>query len=431
VNPRKLLQSAQAAEREGDLARAGALLEQAAQIYESTGHSARAAQMRRHVERLGPAAGFGSRGVEEPAPGRLDVPVEAADPEALPGLDRPLMDRTPTLADPTLEAWCSFCCRPSREVGALVAGPSHAYVCRACVSLAGSLLDQARDPVSSGAAPGTSNVDPDLPTTRRLRAFDSARGTPVPGPRPTGSGAALFAEESSASPSQVGTPLTAPGPRGSDPAREAMFQVQNRTGSTSSVASGVHAEPLPTQVEAVARIEGALGAGHARVLLVGAAGSGKSTWLRTWAGRGLGTAWDGILPIPEHGPLLVDDVDRLEPAARRQLARVLPTRPVVLALDATLPEPEQEVGGRRVHAPEQVESLAGSWLPGPVLDGLTLECFRAPGEDELRLLAERWRAPDGSPAQPDALEEALRLAMRSGRAAHALHALLLRWWASR
>jgi hypothetical protein len=84
-----------------------------------------------------------------------------------------------------------------------------------------------------------------------------------------------------------------------------------------------------------------------------------------------------------------------------------------------------------VHAPEQVESLAGSWLPGPVLDGLTLECFRAPGEDELRLLAERWRAPDGSPAQPDALEEALRLAVRSGRAAHALHALLLRWWASR
>ena len=64
-------------------------------------------------------------------------------------------------------------------------------------------------------------------------------------------------------------------------------------------------------------------------------------------------------------------------------------------------------------------------------DGLTLECFRAPGEAELRLLAEQWRAPDGSPAQPDALEEALRLSVRSARAAHALHALLLRWWASR
>ena len=188
---------------------------------------------------------------------------------------------------------------------------------------------------------------------------------------------------------------------------------------------------LPTQLEAVTRIEAALVAGHARVLLVGAAGSGKSTWLQTWASRGLGTAWEGTEPLPGSGAVLVDDVDRLEPAARRQLGRVLRSRTVVLALDATLPEPEQEVGGRRVHAPEQVESLAGSWLPGPVLDGLTLECFRAPGGEELRLLAERWRAPDGSAAPPDALEEALRLAVRSARAAHALHALLLRWWASR
>ena len=395
MNPRELLQSAQAAEREGDLARAGALLEQAARIYESTGHSARAAQMRRHVERLGPVAHSGSRGVEEPPPGRLDAPTGVADPDTLPGLDRPLMERTPTLADPTLEAWCSFCCRPSREVGALVAGPSHAYVCRDCVELAATLLDGA----GSGGGPGLEELgasreelDSGLPATRRLRAFDSARGASSPVPHRTGS---------------PGVRVEAAG------------------------AVAAQAEPLPTQVEAVARVEAALAAGHARVLLVGAAGSGKSTWLRTWAGRGLGTAWDGILPIPEHGPLLVDDVDRLEPSARRQLARVLPTRPVVLALDATLPEPEQQVGGRRVHAPEQVESLAGSWLPGPVLDGLTLECFRAPGEDELRLLAERWRAPDGSPAQPDALEEALRLAVRSGRAAHALHALLLRWWASR
>jgi hypothetical protein len=249
--------------------------------------------------------------------------------------------------------------------------------------------------VAPGAEAGRSPEDVEiaLPTTRRLRASDSARGAP--------------------------------------------FQVQNRMGRAGALpgahreAAGQGLEALPTQVEAVARIEAALAAGHARVLLVGAAGSGKSTWLHTWAARGLGTAWDGTLPVPEHGPLLVDDVDGLEPGARRQLARVLPSRPVVLALDATLPEPEHRVGGRRVHAPEQVETLAGTWLPGPVLDGLTLECFRAPGESELRLLAERWRAPDGSAAQPDALEEALRLAVRSTRAAHALHALLLRWWASR
>ncbi|HET9157115.1 MAG TPA: ClpX C4-type zinc finger protein, partial [Myxococcaceae bacterium] len=384
---------------EGDLARAGALLEQAARIYESTGHDARAAQMRRHVDRLGPVAHAGARGVEEPPAGRPGGEQEPSLAEALPGDDRELFERAPTLADPALEAWCSFCCRPSREVGALVAGPSHAYVCRQCVGLAASLLDGAdrSGPEGPLATPGRAEVG--LPATARLRAFDSARVTPVPGPGRTVSRLAFATEDSGRS----------PGPR----------------------RSGARPEPLSTQAEAVARIEAALTAGHARVLLVGAAGSGKSTWLHTWAARGLGTAWDGTLPIPEHGPLLVDDVDGLEPSARRQLARVLPSRPVVLALDATLPEPEHQVGGRRVHAPEQVESLAGTWLPGPVLDGLTLECFRAPGEGELRLLAERWRAPDGSPAQPDALEEALRLSVRSARAAHALHALLLRWWASR
>ena len=378
MNPRELLQSAQAAEREGDLARAGALLEQAARLYESTGHPARAAQMRRHLDRLGPTARAGAGRAEESPGSALDGRLESPDPESLPGLDRPLFERTPSLADPTLEAWCSFCCRPSREVGPLVAGPSQAYVCRTCVELAGLLLE--------GAVPS--------PGWKPAAVGRPGRSEPAPGSARPGPGR---------------------GPRSS--AQPGLGEVRP--------------EPLPTQAEAVSRIETALTAGHARVLLVGAAGSGKSTWLHTWALRGLGTAWEGALPLPEHGALLVDDVDRLEPAARRQLARVLRSRPVVLALDATLPEPEHEVGGRRVHAPEQVESLAGSWLPGPVMDGLTLECFRAPGEEELRLLAERWRAPDGSPAQPDALEEALRLAVRSARAAHALHALLLRWWASR
>jgi ClpX C4-type zinc finger len=365
VNPRELLQSAQAAEREGDLARAGALLEQAALAYESTGHPARAAQMRRHVERLGAEARAGAGGVEGRSPAAHERNGDSGVPP-IPGSERTLVERTPTLADPALEAWCSFCCRPSREVGPLVAGPAQAYVCRGCVALASSLL---------AAAPPLQEPGPELP------------------PR-------------------------ADGPRAEPP--DVRFW---------TVAAGP--EPLATQAEAVARIESALAAGHARVLLVGAAGSGKSTWLQAWATRRLGTAWDGVEPLPEHGAVLVDDVDRLDGGARRQLARVLRTRPVVLALDATLPEPAQEVGGRRVHAPEQVESLAGSWLPSSVLDGLTLECFGAPGEAELRLLGERWRAPDGSPAPKDALEEVLRLAGRSSRGAHALHALLLRWWASR
>ena len=362
MNPRELLQSAQSAEREGDLARAGALLEQAARAYEAAGHDARAAQMRRHVERLGAAARSGAEEVEA-RPARRNGDRGPAD---VPGSGRTLVERTPTLADPALEAWCSFCCRPSREAGPLVAGPAHAFICRSCVELGGALL---------ASAPRIVEPPAEVPSKPE-------------GPR--------------AEPPDVRF-WTAPG----------------------------GPEPLATQAEAVARIESALAAGHARVLLVGAAGSGKSTWLQAWAGRGLGTAWDGVEPLPEHGAILVDDVDRLDAAARRQLARVLRSRPVVLALDASLPEPAQTVGGRLVHAPEQVESVAGSWLPGPVLDGLTLECFRAPGEPELRTIAQRWRAPDGTPAPQPTQEEALRLAERSSHGAHALHALLLRWWASR
>jgi hypothetical protein len=112
--------------------------------------------MRRHVDWLGPAAAA-ARGVEEPQASRLNGHREPPEPETLPGLDRALLERTPTLADPGLEAWCSFCCRPSREVGALVAGPAQAYVCRGCVELAASLLSGAQ-----GARPGSAAPE-DLP----------------------------------------------------------------------------------------------------------------------------------------------------------------------------------------------------------------------------------------------------------------------------
>ena len=378
MNPRELLQSAQAAEREGDLARAGALLEQAARIYESTGQKARAAQMRRHVDRLGASARAGARGVEEPRTVNLNGHSETAGAEPLPGLDRAARRAHADAGGPGARGLVQLLLPALARGGAAGRGTG-----------AGLRLSQLRG--ARGVAP--------------VRGSRARRRRHAPG----------RSEVPDAGPTEV-----TPGPG------------EGRAGpSESGAAAEAGPGALPTQAEAVRRIESALAAGHARVLLVGAAGSGKSTWLHAWASRGLGTAWDGTEPLPDHGAVLVDDVDRLEPAARRQLARALRNRPVVLALDATLPEPEQEVGGRRVHAPEQVESLAGSWLPGPVLDGLTLECFRAPGEAELRLLAERWRAPDGSVAPPDALEEALRLAVRSARAAHALHALLLRWWASR
>ncbi len=111
---RQLLMSAQAAERSGDLHLAQQLLEQAAQACEAGGRAARADQFRRHARRLA---------------------------ETLPGDSRrPFLERGPVLADAGQAAWCSFCCRPSREVGSLVAGPAGAYICRACLERAVALL---------------------------------------------------------------------------------------------------------------------------------------------------------------------------------------------------------------------------------------------------------------------------------------------------
>jgi hypothetical protein len=51
-----------------------------------------------------------------------------------------LIDRGPTRADVALDAWCSFCCRPRTEAGDLVAGPTGAFICKACLNESQSLL---------------------------------------------------------------------------------------------------------------------------------------------------------------------------------------------------------------------------------------------------------------------------------------------------
>jgi hypothetical protein len=51
-----------------------------------------------------------------------------------------LIDRGPTRADPAIDAWCSFCCRPSVEVGELVAAPTGSFICATCVNESRGLL---------------------------------------------------------------------------------------------------------------------------------------------------------------------------------------------------------------------------------------------------------------------------------------------------
>ncbi|XXF75130.1 ClpX C4-type zinc finger protein [Myxococcaceae bacterium GXIMD 01537] len=75
-----------------------------------------------------------------------DLPSAGGEPpldveeEAPSGRGARFFERGPTRADAAQAAWCSFCCRPSAEVGGLVAGPAGAFICSACVGESGSLL---------------------------------------------------------------------------------------------------------------------------------------------------------------------------------------------------------------------------------------------------------------------------------------------------
>ncbi|MDC0707987.1 ClpX C4-type zinc finger protein [Stigmatella sp. ncwal1] len=73
----------------------------------------------------------------EEAPGEMAAPSEPAkvSPE-----EPSLIERGPTRADPAMDAWCSFCCRPRGEVGELVAGPAGAFICTGCTGESRSLL---------------------------------------------------------------------------------------------------------------------------------------------------------------------------------------------------------------------------------------------------------------------------------------------------
>ncbi len=78
---------------------------------------------------------FGSD--DEPAPPPAWEKPVSEEPRAK---EQALIERGPTRADPTLDAWCSFCCLPRAEVGELVAGPTGSFICSGCVGESGGLL---------------------------------------------------------------------------------------------------------------------------------------------------------------------------------------------------------------------------------------------------------------------------------------------------
>ena len=121
---RRLLADAQDAERRGKKEEASKLLRIAAAWYRDRQLLPRAAQMLRQARRV---EGI----VDEEEPAEAVFGFDDAPEEPPPGEGRVLTEqRVPQLADPSVDAWCSFCCRPKTEVGPLVAGPAGAYVCQ-------------------------------------------------------------------------------------------------------------------------------------------------------------------------------------------------------------------------------------------------------------------------------------------------------------
>jgi DNA polymerase III delta prime subunit len=104
-NPRirDLIRQAQAAELEGDKARAVTLLQEAAQLHLEAAETARAAALLRHCLRLDPDR-TDLKGVLERA--ERAAPAEPAERREV----LQLAERGPVLADPALDCWCSFCC---------------------------------------------------------------------------------------------------------------------------------------------------------------------------------------------------------------------------------------------------------------------------------------------------------------------------------
>jgi hypothetical protein len=152
---RQLLAGAQAAEARGDKGEAISLLKQAAEVYRDAQNPGRALKMLRHIRRL---EGFDEdfEDVAAMVSQLPDAALQAAEPapEVARSRGRMIEERGPTLAPGELDAWCSFCCRPKREVGPLVAGPTGTFICASCIGVARALLGAgAAEQLSSSKRP--------------------------------------------------------------------------------------------------------------------------------------------------------------------------------------------------------------------------------------------------------------------------------------
>ncbi len=366
---RALLAAAQQAENSGDVSGAVRHLEEAAVFYRDRGMATRAQQMLRQVRRLQGQAdpdghthellpqqhlavessegelGFGDELMDRPTP--LDAPVAPAPRRR----ELALFERSPTAADPRLDAWCSFCCRPKGEVGPLVSGPAGAFICQRCARVSVALLGGGALPAGEAPAP----TDPELEAVR---------------------------------------------------------------------------PPPETALPAQARARSLYERGSPRVaLVVGPAGAGKSAFLRAF-GQPVAPPFSD--PVGDR--LLVDlsaPLDAADDAALLRWLEAHPHRRAMLAVRGQVPTPVMVLQG------EHGETLLydTQTLRDAVTGALSLELLsrvdvvlplEEPTRADLGVLAKGLLESRGATLPAEATERLVELAVKSGRGAHELAALISR-----
>ncbi|NNC05124.1 hypothetical protein HJC10_19995 [Corallococcus exiguus] len=320
-------------------------------------------------DELDPATGLlRASGAEGPVvPGGLLRPPDEdaspvhAEPVRSRRREKRIIERGPTRADPALDAWCSFCCRPRGEVGDLVAGPAGAFICKGCLGESQGLLGD----------------------------------------------------------------VVAP-----SPVRKPVVE-EPRAGAVEMVGHDEVKTLLERTVQAGARC----------LLLVGPEGCGKSLFFQSLQRRGQGVlaSVDALESTPGTEPLLVEDVDRLEPRAQAALTAFLANRParaVVMSARGAVSSLGLWVRGEGGSLPVpttagMIEAVQGT-VPVSLLERVqVLLPVRRPTVPELvevarRILALRQPAVT---LTDEVLGAFAAEAVRSPRAGHELQALLSRVYA--
>ncbi|CAM4361495.1 ClpX C4-type zinc finger protein [Corallococcus exiguus] len=320
-------------------------------------------------DELDPATGLlRASGAEDPVvPGGLLRPPDEdtspvhAEPTRSRRREKRIIERGPTRADPALDAWCSFCCRPRGEVGDLVAGPAGAFICKGCLGESQGLLGD----------------------------------------------------------------VVAP-----SPVRKPVVE-EPRAGAVEMVGHDEVKTLLERTVQAGARC----------LLLVGPEGCGKSLFFQTLQRRGQGVlaSVDALESTPGTEPLLVEDVDRLEPRAQAALTAFLANRParaVVMSARGAVSSLGLWVRGEGGSLPVpttagMIEAVQGT-VPVSLLERVqVLLPVRRPTVPELVEVARRTLAlrQPAVTLTDEVLGAFAAEAVRSPRAGHELQALLSRVYA--